>query len=98
MQSLGELVGDADGREAAAAGGVADFYKAGGGCLWNAEGEARGAAHEHMGGVAVDEYGGRTEAERAKMCADEFDLAVGQGGGGDHVVDAGIGEGIRGGM
>jgi hypothetical protein len=98
VEAFGELVGDADGGEAAAAGGVADFYKAGGGMLWNAEGEARGAAHEDVGGLAIDEHGGRAEAERPEVDADELDFAVGQGGGGDHVVNAGIGECFRGGM
>ena len=98
VQAFGKPVGDADGREAAAAGGVADFNQAGGGALGNAQGEARGAAHEDVGGLAVDEHGWGTEAERAEMGADEFDLTEGQGGGGNHVVDAGIGEDLRGGL
>jgi hypothetical protein len=48
--------------------------------------------------VAVDQHSGRTEAERAKMGADELDFAEGQGSGRNHVVDAGIGESVRGGM
>jgi hypothetical protein len=44
-----------------------------------------------MGGVAVDEDGGRSEGERAEMRADELDLTLRQGGGGHDVVDAGIG-------
>jgi hypothetical protein len=77
MEALRELLGDAERRNAAAAGGVADFNEAGGGALGNAEGETRGAAHEYVCGVAVDEHGGRTEAERAEMYADQFDFAEG---------------------
>jgi hypothetical protein len=51
-----------------------------------------------VGGLAVDEDGGWTEAERAEMGADELDFTVGQGGGGNHVVDAGIGECFSGGI
>jgi hypothetical protein len=34
--------------------GAADFDHAGGGLLGDTEGEARGPAHEDVGGVAVD--------------------------------------------
>ena len=66
MQAVGELAGDAQGRGVAGAGGVANFNEAGGGLLGDAEGEAGGAAHEHMGGVAVDQHGGRAEADAGR--------------------------------
>ena len=76
------------GRGVAGAGGVADFDQAGGGLFGNAEGQARGAAHEHVGREAVDQDGGQAGAERAEICADQLDFAAGQSGGGDDVVDA----------
>ena len=51
-----------------------------------------------MAGLAVDQHGGWAKAERAEMGADEFDFAERQGGGGNHVVDAGIGECFSGGI
>jgi hypothetical protein len=91
MKAVTELAGDAEGCGVAGSGRVADFDEAGGGFRRDAEGEARGPAHEDMGGVAVDEDGGRSEGERAEMRADELDLTLRQGGGGHDVVDAGIG-------
>ena len=46
--------------------------------------------------MAVDQDGGRAEAVRAEMSAEEFDFAEGQRGGGHDVVDAGIAEGSGG--
>ena len=80
------------GHGVAGAGGVADFNEAGGGLCGDAEGEARGAAHEHVGRVAVDQHGGRAEAVGAEMRADQLDFAEGQSSGGDDVVDAGSGK------
>ncbi len=91
-------MGHAQGRGVAGAGGTADFNEAGGGLLGDAEGQARGAAHEHLGGVAVDQHGGRTKGEGAEMSADEFNFAERQSGGGNDVVDAGIGENVSGGL
>jgi hypothetical protein len=98
MEAFAEQVGDAERRNATAAGGVADFNEACGGILGNAKCEACGAAHEYVGGVAVDEDGRRTEAERTEMGADEFDFTEGQRGGRHDVVDARIGEGFSGGL
>jgi len=98
MEAGGELMGHAQGRGVAGAGGTADFNEAGGGLLGDAEGQARGAAHEHLGGVAVDQHGGRTKGEGAEMSADEFNFAERQSGGGNDVVDAGIGENVSGGL
>jgi hypothetical protein len=51
-----------------------------------------------VGWVAVDQDGGRAEAERAEMCADQLDFAEGESGGGNDVVDAGLGEDFRDGL
>jgi hypothetical protein len=49
METLGEQMSDAEGRYTAAAGGVAHLNKASAGFLRDAEGEAGGTAHEHVG-------------------------------------------------
>ena len=56
----------------------------------DAKGEARGAAHEDVGRMVVDEDRGRAEAVGAEIGAGQLDFAEGQRGGGDDVVDAGI--------
>jgi hypothetical protein len=46
--------------------------------------------------MAVDQHGGRTEAEAGRDGADQFDFAEGQSGGGNDVVDARLGKGFSG--
>jgi hypothetical protein len=98
MEAFTEQARNAEGCNTAASGRVADFDKAAGGVLRNAEGQARGAAHDDVGGLAVDKDGRRAEAERAEMRADELDFPEGKRGGGTDVVDARIGEDFSGGM
>jgi hypothetical protein len=98
VKIVAELAGYAERRGVTGSRGTADFNKAGGGLLRDAEGEARGPAHEDVGGMAVDQDGGRAEGQRAEMRAEELDFALRQGGGGHDVVDAGIGEDFGGGL
>jgi len=81
VKIVAELAGYAERRGVTGSRGTADFNKAGGGLLRDAEGEARGPAHEDVGGMAVDQTaeGRRTAAE---MRAEELDFALRQGGGG----------------
>jgi hypothetical protein len=51
-----------------------------------------------VGGLAVDEDGGRAEAERAEIGAGQLDFSVGESGGGNDGVDARLGENFRGGL
>jgi hypothetical protein len=51
-----------------------------------------------MGGVAVDQDGGWTEGEGSEMRANQLDIAEGQSGCGNDVVDARIGEDFSGGL
>ena len=88
MQALEELAGDAQGSGVAGAGWVANLDEAGGGLIGNAEGQRAGAAHQQVGGVAVDQNGGQGRANGAEIRAGQLDLASGQSGGGHNVVDA----------
>jgi hypothetical protein len=75
----------------AEAAGVADLDEACRRIFGNTEGQTRGAAHQHLGGLAVYEHagqhGGRTN-RRPQICAGQLDLAARQRGGGQNVVDA----------
>ena len=98
MQAVGQLACHAQRHGVAGAAGTADFNQAGGGQFRDEEGQAGWPAHQYMGGLAVDQHGGRTEAVRAEIGADEFDFAQGERGGGHDDVDAGIGRSFRGGL
>jgi len=48
--------------------------------------------------VSVDQHGGRTEAQGPEMRADQLDFAERERGGGNDVVNTGIGEDFSGGL
>jgi hypothetical protein len=51
-----------------------------------------------MGGVSIDEDGGRAEGQRAEMRSDQLDFSKGECGGGNNVVNAGVGKDFSGGL
>jgi hypothetical protein len=98
VKALREETREAEGELVAGAGGLADFDQAGRGAFWDAQSEARGPAHEHVRGFAIDEDGGRAVGVGAKMDAEEFDFAEGQGRVWADGVDAGLGKDFSGGL
>jgi hypothetical protein len=79
VEAVREQAREAEVKLVAGAAGLADFDEASGGVDRDAQGEARGSAHEDVGGFAIDEDGRRAVGVRAEMDAEEFDFAEGQG-------------------
>ena len=98
MEAVREQAREAEGKLIAGAAGLADFDEASGGVDRDAQGEARGSAHEYVGGFTVDEDGGGAVSVRAEMDAEEFDFAERQGCVRADGVDAGFGKDFRGGL
>jgi hypothetical protein len=79
VEIVREQTRKAKGELVACAGGLADFDESRRGSLRDAQGEAGGAAHEHMGRLAVDENGGRAVFVGPEISAMEFNFTEGQG-------------------
>jgi hypothetical protein len=97
VKAIGEQAREPEGKLVACAAGLADFNESGGSVYRDAQGQARGPAHEHVGGFAIDEDGRRAVGVRAEMDAEEFDFAEGQGCVRLDGVDAWLGKDFSGG-
>ncbi len=67
VQAVVELAGDANISGVGRTGRAADLNEAARGIAGDAEGEARGPAHEHVCRLAIDDDDGRAKAIRAEM-------------------------------
>jgi hypothetical protein len=98
VKALREETREAEGELVADAAWLADLDQADGGVLGDAQGEACGPAHEHVGRFAIDEDGRRAVGVGAKMDAEEFDFAKGQGCVRADGVNAGLGKSFSSGL
>jgi hypothetical protein len=98
VKALREQARETERKLVACAGGLADFNKACGGVDGDAHGEACGAAHEHVGRLAIDEDGRRAVGVWAEMDAVELNFAERQSSVRADGIDARFREEFSGGL